>query len=111
MMPDPMAMPACSTLVRGTWPGYLGGGRLSAEKWRAATVAATAVALDGRQIAGLQAPDIDREAKARPDAAGPAAGPAAEAAARSPCPTRISGASISSLLGAGIVVRQECGAP
>lgn len=104
MMPDPMAMPACSILVRGTWPGYLGGGRLSAEKWRAATVVATAVALDGWQIAGLEAPDIDREA--RPDAAGPAA----EAAARRPCPTRISGASISSLLGAGIV-RQEYGAP
>ncbi|KAM0458015.1 hypothetical protein ACHAPV_001382 [Trichoderma viride] len=108
-MPDPMAMPACSILVSGTWPGYLGGGRLSAEKWRAATVAATAVALDGWQIAGLEAPDIDLEA--RPDAAGADAdAAAAEAAARSPCPTRISGASISSLLGAGIV-RQECGAP
>lgn len=104
MMPDPMAMPACSILVRGTWPGYLGGGRLSAEKWRTATVAATAVALDGWQIAGLEAPDIDLEASPE------AAGPAAEAATRSPCPTRISGASISSLLGAGIV-RQECGAP
>lgn len=103
-MPDPMAMPACSILVRGTWPGYLGGGRLSAEKWRAAAVAVTAVALDRWQIAGLDAPDIGLEAS--PDAAGPAA----EAAARSPCPTLISGASILSVLGAGIV-RQECGAP
>jgi hypothetical protein len=104
MMPDPMAMPACSTLVRGTWPGYLGGGRLSAEKWRTAAVEATAVALDGWQIAGLKAPDVGLEAS--PEAAGPAAGPAAEAATRSPCPTRISGASIFSLLGAGMV-RQE----
>lgn len=109
-MPDPMAMPACSILVRGTWPGYLGGGRLSAEKWRTVTVAVAAVTIDdGWQIAGLAAPDIDREAS--PAAAGlDAAGPAAEAAARSPCPTLISGASIFSLLGAGMV-RQECGAP
>lgn len=98
-MPDPMAMPACSILVRGTWPGYLGGGRLSAEKWRTAAVAVNAVALDGWQIAGLEAPNIDLEAS-----------PGAEAAARSPCPTLISGASIFSLLGAGIV-RQECGGP
>lgn len=100
MMPDPKAMPTCSILVRGTWPGYLGGGRLSAEKWRTATVAA----LDRWQIAGLAAPDIDLEAS--PDGAGPAA----EAATRRPCPTRISGASISSVLGAGMV-RQECGVP
>lgn len=31
MTPEPTARAARSTLVRGTWPGYLGGGRFSAE--------------------------------------------------------------------------------
>ena len=30
----PMVSAPLSTAVRGTWPSYLGGGRLRTEKWR-----------------------------------------------------------------------------
>ncbi|PNP49526.1 hypothetical protein THARTR1_09848 [Trichoderma harzianum] len=93
MMPDPSAIPACSILVKGTWPGYLGGGRLSAEKLRVVRLAAGLVAVEERQIACREGDDgvVGVGVSDGDDAR---AG-ALEAAARSPDRALANGASIS----------------
>lgn len=98
MMPDPSAMPACSILVKGTWPGYLGAGRLSAEKLRAVALAAGLVAIEERQIACREGDDGVvgvGDGDTRAGAVEAESQLEDEAAARSPDRARINGASIS----------------
>lgn len=96
MMPDPSAMPACSILVKGTCPGYLGGGRLSAEKLRAVRLAAGLVAVEERQIACREGDDgVVGVGDGDTGAGALEAESQLEAAARSPDRALPNGASIS----------------